>query len=323
MSFMENQVLGYKSPLYGRRDMQFKIEPFDYLQSALFYPDLSNIDKMHAYGITGGIPFYLNKIRAFNSIARAVKEEFLKPNGSLFEEPGNLLKQELREPAVYNAIVTAIAGGASKLNEIATKAGEDAKKTAKYLLSLMNLRIVAKESPLFSDKRRDRLYYIADGLFRFWYRFIPENTTNIHAGLNDYVYDEKIAPFLSHYMGRIFEIICREFLIRENAAMKLPFVFDKIGRWWGADPARKEQAEIDLIAVSGDRAIFCECKWNEANVPLPALEKLMAAARLFPKLKPARYILFSKTGFTSALQKYAAARKEIRLVRIKEMLCQS
>lgn len=30
MSFMEHQVLGYKSPLYGRRTAQFKIMPFDF-----------------------------------------------------------------------------------------------------------------------------------------------------------------------------------------------------------------------------------------------------------------------------------------------------
>jgi len=29
MSFMENQILGYQSPLYGRRSAQFKLEPLD------------------------------------------------------------------------------------------------------------------------------------------------------------------------------------------------------------------------------------------------------------------------------------------------------
>ena len=35
MSFMENQVLGYKSPLYGRRNAQFKIVPFDYVDGGV------------------------------------------------------------------------------------------------------------------------------------------------------------------------------------------------------------------------------------------------------------------------------------------------
>ena len=39
----------------------------------------------------------------------------------LYEEPANLLKQELREPAIYNAIIKAIAEGASRLNDITMK----------------------------------------------------------------------------------------------------------------------------------------------------------------------------------------------------------
>ena len=33
MSFMEEQVLGYKSPLYGRRTAQFKIHPFTFFEA--------------------------------------------------------------------------------------------------------------------------------------------------------------------------------------------------------------------------------------------------------------------------------------------------
>ena len=43
----------------------------------------------------------------------------------LYEEPGNLLKQELREPAIYNAIIKAIAEGASRMNDIKMKVGEE------------------------------------------------------------------------------------------------------------------------------------------------------------------------------------------------------
>ena len=48
---------------------------------------------------------------------------FLQKSGRLYEEPSNLLKQELRDPSTYNSVIGAIAGGASKMNEIATKAG--------------------------------------------------------------------------------------------------------------------------------------------------------------------------------------------------------
>lgn len=97
MSFMEEQVLGYKSPLYGRRTAQFKIHPFTYFEAKEMLSSYTNEEQAVLYGVTGGIPE--------------------------FDEPSNLLKQELRDPATYHSIISAIAGGASRLNEIATKTG--------------------------------------------------------------------------------------------------------------------------------------------------------------------------------------------------------
>ena len=43
------------------------------------------------------------------SVEDNIKNVFLNPASAIFEEPENLLKQEVREPAVYNAIITAVA----------------------------------------------------------------------------------------------------------------------------------------------------------------------------------------------------------------------
>ena len=59
MSFMESQVLGKESPLYGRRTGQFKIEPLDYKETAVFHPNLSAEDNSLIYGITGEFPTIL------------------------------------------------------------------------------------------------------------------------------------------------------------------------------------------------------------------------------------------------------------------------
>ena len=74
MSFMEYQVLGYESPLYGRRTAQFKIEPLTYRETAVFHPDLSMEDNALIYGITGGIPHYINKLGVRNDLDDALLE---------------------------------------------------------------------------------------------------------------------------------------------------------------------------------------------------------------------------------------------------------
>ena len=55
MSFMEEQVLGYKSPLYGRRTAQFKIHPFTYFEAKEMLSSYTNEEQAVLYGVTGGI----------------------------------------------------------------------------------------------------------------------------------------------------------------------------------------------------------------------------------------------------------------------------
>lgn len=71
-------------------------------------------------------------------------ENLFDHSSYLYEEPVNLLKQELREPAIYNAIIKAIADGSSKMIDIKMKVGEESSVISKYLKTLINLGIVKK-----------------------------------------------------------------------------------------------------------------------------------------------------------------------------------
>ena len=171
MSFMEHQVLGYESPVYGRRTAQFKIEPLTYKETAVFHPELSQEENALIYGITGGVPHFINKLGVHTGEDEALLEYLFDRSGYLFEEPENLLKQELREPAVYNSIITAIAEGASRLNEIATKTGMETGPCTKYLKVLIELGIVRKETPITEKIGKKSIYMLEDNFFRFWYAY--------------------------------------------------------------------------------------------------------------------------------------------------------
>lgn len=141
MSFMENQVLGYESPLYGRRTARYKIEALTYREITVFNPQLPCEKQALIYGVTGGIPHYINKLNVKDDVDAALLENLFSTSGYLFEEPENLLKQELREPAVYNSIISAVAGGATHSNEISTKVGLESGICSKYLKVLLDLGI--------------------------------------------------------------------------------------------------------------------------------------------------------------------------------------
>jgi len=204
MSFMEKQVMGHKSPLYGRRTGQIKTLPFDYETSTKFYQHMTHKtkkeDKAIIYGITGGIAKYLHLFSNGKSLDDNIINNFFNSNELLFEEPTNLLKQELREPALYNSIVTAVANGSTRVNEIATKTGLDSAACVKYLYNLIELGIVKREIPILEkETSRRSIYRLNDGMFRFWYRFVYANISKIQLGLGEQVFDD-IKPQITDFM---------------------------------------------------------------------------------------------------------------------------
>ena len=322
MSFMENQVLGYKSPLYGRRSAQVRVEPFDYLDSSLFFPNYSPEEKVLAYGVAGGIPQYLGYITREGSLREGIIRSFLDPTGALYEEPSSLLKQELREPALYNSMIAAIASGASRLNDIALRVGEDTNKTAKYLKTLVDLRIVERELPYGEESQRKGLYSVADNMFRFWYRFVQGNVSSIESGMGEAVFDKRILPDVSNYLGRVFEDVCMQYVLRRNKAQTLPIWINGIGRWWGNNPIMKRQEEIDLVAPSDKAAVFGECKWRNEPTGREVLTDLTERSKLLGRYEDRHYMIFSKSGFTIGLKAEALERGDVELVELRELFLQ-
>ena len=138
-------------------------------------------------------------------------------------------------------------------------------------------------------------------MFRFWYRFVYDNKTLVETGAVNAIWEKKINPFFDEYMGLVFEKICKEYLLRLNAIGKLPFLFTKIGRWWGSG-VNKEQIEIDIIASDKSDYLICECKWKKELTGLSVLNQIREKADIFNKNRKSTYfILFSKSGFTKSL----------------------
>ncbi len=321
MGFMEKEVLSAKSPLFGRRTGQLHLKSFDYVTSFKFLKDFTPEEQLMLYGALGGTPLYLQQVKEKLSFAANLQKLFLEPTSYLYEEPLLLLRQEVQEPGLYSAIIEAVASGATRANEIATRVGEESAKCLKYIGILCELGLLYKETPFGEkDSSRRTIYGVSDLMFRFWYRYIYPNRTLLETGAASVVWDKCIAPNLNEYMGLVFERTVRTYLSRQNIKGTLPFLFTALGRWWGSNPTTREQVEIDLIAQAGSEFIFCECKWRNEKVDLKTLEALKQKANVFSTLRgTSYYYLFSKRGFTQAVQEAAAKDSSIRLVSFSEM----
>lgn len=305
MSFMEKQVLGVKSPLYGRRTAQFKIKPFTILDTKKMLPKVNNEDLLTYYGMTGGIPQYLTGIDQDLSLRENIRELFLYPDSPLFSEPNALLEQEFNKPEIYFAILTAIANGKSKFNDIFTTVHlKNNSGLVRYLKELIELGLVQSKMLIFSKSNKQKIYLINDGLFRFWFHFIATEQSAINSGrITDL--EEHILQQLPDFLGSTFEKVCGQWLWQ---AKELPLEPRIIANWWGPNPLKKKQEEVDLVAPNFDNsaAIVGECKWRSAdNLKEDMINSLLERTLLIPKVQQTYPFFFVKT----ANQKFLDAAK--------------
>ncbi|WP_297064325.1 ATP-binding protein [Thermococcus sp.] len=255
VGMMEEHVLGQKSPLYGRRDGQIRLEPLDFFNSwRLLGVDLE--EAVRIYGITGGIPAYLILFNRFEDVKRLA----FSKQGFLYAEGDFLLSSELREPRVYKLILKAIAEGRTRFNEISTFTGIPRSNLFKYVEVLERLGFLRREKPITAPpKTKNTRYKIADNYMHFYFRFVERYRDEVELeGLG--FWGEFLEEY-NAYLGGVFEDVARQFLIELNKAERLPFRFTKLGRWW------RKGEEIDIVALNERerRALLVEVKWKDLS----------------------------------------------------------
>lgn len=320
VSFMVNDVMGFKSPLYGRTTETKEVLPFDYLESAEFFPKYNQEEKLIAYGILGGIPRYLNAFTDNKSLEENIAHEIIRNGAFLNDEPEMLLKMELREPMIYNGILQAISGGCNTLTKISDRIHEDKSKISKYLLTLQTIQLIDRRVPCGeSSKSKKSIYVITDNYYKFWYRYVFTNKSYYNIlGTEDAA--KEVTEDIPNFMGMAFENICKQYLIRQAKAKKLPFIPYLIDKWWGNNPAIKAQDDVDILALSkdGKSGLFCECKFRNKPMPMEEYEDLIQAGKAFPNIKEKYFMFFSKGGYTSPVIKRAAKEGTI-LLKIQDL----
>ena len=318
ISFMENEIVAHKSPLYGRKTGQLKVLPMNYFEVSKFFIGYSVKDRFATYAILGGIPYYLIRFNEKDNLDNNIIKYLMDTSSFLYDEPKNLLHQELRNPAVYNSIITAIAKGCSKINEIATTIGETQSKTNKYIQSLLGLEIVCKKIPIGTKHIKKSIYSINDNLYRFMYKFVFKHRSLLEQGLGKEHYNRNIKPQLNSYYGKIFEDVCTQYLKMKNKRLELPFMVEEFGGWWGNNPKLKIQEEIDIVGLSTKEGLYCECKYRNEKTGISVLKKLISRSNLINR-EIKYYYIFSKEGFTSELLNKAKTMSNVQLLTLENL----
>ncbi len=318
ISFMEDEVFSQKSPLFGRLSGQLFLKPFDYIDAGKMFEDYSNIEKLESYFILGGIPQYLKEFSTSKTVKDNIIDSILDSTEALYHAPNNLIRQELRSPAVYNSILEVVSEGASKSNEINTKIGVSQSVGQNYMTTLVNLHMLDKKKPIGEATKRKTIYRVSDFLFDFIYKFAYRYRSPIELGMGELVFEQHIKDQLPAHYGKKFEIVCLQYLNKLNSIGKLPILFEEMGTWWGSNPQSKRAEEIDIVGLNKTFGLYAECKYRNEKVGKNVLDSLKAKSMLIPRLEMC-YFLFSKSGFTKELIEYANQHKEVNLVTISDL----
>ena len=309
LSFMEKKVLSEKSPLFGRRDSQIKLEAFSYLDAAEFVPDYSNEDKAICYGITGGVARYLAMIDPEKSIDENIVRLFFRTDGYLYDETRNLLTQEFSDISIVNNIVEQIASGENTLNIIAGKIGEKEQTVLYSLDKLINVGLVEKKKCITDEKNKKKTQYVLkDYMFKFWYEFIPKATSVIEIGQGELYYAKVVKPALHSFMGTVFEDMCRYYTLKQGIEGAYGCFITSVGSLWGTESitdknggVRTQSTDIDVVAISeiDKKAVIGECKFKNEKIDKGVYETLIRRGKLITaKYKVSKYIFFSLSGYT-------------------------
>ena len=318
VSFMEQEVLAERSPLFGRRTGQLELLPLGYRDATGLLPHYSPEQWVQAYGILGGMPMYQAQFEDRISLAENVQRHIFAPSALLYNEPEYLLRTELRDPGTYNSILEAIADGLTKHNEIADRVDKPSSTSSPYLATLERLRLIERIAPLTSraaGKRSVGRYFIRDPFLRFWYRFVLPNRSLLEIGAGKRVWAQRVAPQLDEFLGLSFEGLCREY-VRRHGVEKLGAVPDgEVGRFWS------REVEIDVLCRNADGTHTCgECKWTRRSVGERELENLQRKAEALPPewREGLRFVLFSRRGFSDALVS-RAEREGVNLIGLDQL----
>ena len=318
IGMMEESVLSYKAPLYGRRTAQYLLEPLQFKDARLLFADFSPEDQVRAYAIYGGTPAYLQTIDSKKALDENIVDDILSRGSYLYDEVRFILQQELREPRNYFAILQAIAAGKTKLNEIKLATGLDG--ATAYLDTLQQLHLVERIVPVTTSqpqKSRRGIYRLKDHYLRFWFRFVHPNRSQLERSGSRLVLENQVLPEIDHFASLAFEDICQQYFWLEGLSGNLPFQPINSGRWWN------NSEEIDLVVLGEEEAILVECKWSSKPVGMNILANLERKAAIIQGdlgNKKIYFALCSRSGFTPQLMDSSSNRSDIMLFKLSHII---
>jgi len=316
LSVMERDILDRQAPLYGRRTGQLILQPLEIADAAQFLPAYSADEMVELYAVAGGMPGYLLQFHDSQNLWANLRRAVFSPDTFLYQEPDLLLREELREPRLYAALLRAMAQGYHQVGQVAQAAGFSDRATAtRYLDTLRSLGLVENRQPV-TPRRKQRswgAWHLLDPYLRFWGNWVLPYTSQIEFGEAERLIQEVVRPGWDRFVGFSWEELARRHVHHLSARQVIPFWPEEVGSWWSS------AGQIDVAAVQRDRrcALLGEARWRREPMTVADLDALQAKSRTWLENEKGWDVwlaLFSRSGFSPTLRERVAADSHLLLL---------
>lgn len=292
-----------------------KLKELKFEDMTAYFPRYTRKQCMEVYAVLGGIPGLWQYFDDTLSVQENIIQNILKKSGGLHHAARFYVEDELREPAVYNTILAAVAEGKYKLNDLYLHTQFSRAKISVYLKNLMELEIVEKVFSVDSEGKANTqkgIYRISNHFVHFYFKYLYANMSSLQTEPPEVFYHKWIAPGLRSYTAGYFRDVCAQHLERLNERGRLPFGYEKSGEWVG------KAGKIDIVARDeAGRTLVALCNYEKPMMTYEDYEALLHYAEK-AKLSADYIYLYSIDRFDEKLNLEAKVKKNMTLVSFGE-----
>jgi AAA+ ATPase superfamily predicted ATPase len=256
-SWMIQKIVNDRGGLHNRITKRVFLDPFTlsetetYLQSHhIFY---NRYQIIQIYMALGGIPHYLNEIKAGKSAIQNINDICFSKNGLLRDEFSRLYAALFAHADNHIAVVRALAQSRQGLTRSAIiKIAQlsEGGNTSKVLEELEQSGFITSYYP-FDKRKKDMLYRLTDEYSLFYLRFIEHNKDSGSETWNQL----SQTPSAKVWSGYAYENTCLKHLPNIKKALGISGVYTQSSTFLHKGNGEEKGAQIDLVLDRNDQII--------------------------------------------------------------------
>ncbi len=323
-------LLHGQSPLRGRVFINVLMRPFDHLDSRRFW----NLDDsrlaLRIHAILGGTPGYRDLVRSvptsLDDFDSWVVNEVLSPASALFHEDEWLLGEQrgIENRAIYQSVLTAIAGGRSTEAAIARQLRRSQQGVQHPLRALLESGLLRKDEDVLRQRRP--FYRIAEPIIRFHQVVRRPRTALFEDGRGAEAWADARQSFDYLVLAPHFEQLARDH-VRGTGERIFGVPLRSVGATVVSDRDDGAGHQVDIVALGSggddpDRVVEVLGQARLRRLGTDDLEGLERLRGGLPNAADARLVLASASGFTPELVARAETTPALHLATLGDIYSQ-